>query len=120
MDYELEVFEIYDENDEQPSNKKHLKHTRKKCKQKTPVINIDNIIVENDINRSKTSVKSSDCNHRPISLRHSILNVFSKLVICNKQSRRYQTTVPDKSDSPCTSRSFHRSVTSYGEYINIL
>ncbi|GJQ74496.1 hypothetical protein Trydic_g21365 [Trypoxylus dichotomus] len=104
MDYELEVFEVYDEND-QPTNRKHLKHNRKKCKQKTTVINIDN--TDNDITRSKTSVVSSECQRRPLSLRQSIISVFSKLIIWRNQ-RRYQTTVPDKADSPHTSRDFRK------------
>ncbi|KAI4458447.1 putative phospholipid-transporting atpase [Holotrichia oblita] len=104
MDYELEVFEVYDEND-QPTNRKHLKHNRKKCKQKTTVINIDN--TDNDITRSKTSVVSSECQRRPLSLRQSIISVFSKLIIWKNQ-RRYHTTVPDKADSPHTSRDFRK------------
>lgn len=118
MDYELEVFEIYDDNDQQPTNKKHLKRTRKKCKQKTPVINIENTS-DNDIHKSKTSVVS-DRSHRPISFHQSILSVFSKLFACNNDQRKYQTTVPDKPDSPCTSRSLHRSATSFGEYTPLL
>ncbi|KAK9754365.1 Phospholipid-translocating P-type ATPase C-terminal [Popillia japonica] len=78
---------------------------RKKCKQKTTVINIDN--TDNDITRSKTSVVSSECQRRPLSLRQSIISVFSKLIIWRSQ-RRYQTTVPDKADSPHTSRDFRK------------
>lgn len=112
MDYELEVFEVYDEND-QPTNRKHLKHNRKKCKQKTTVINIDN--TDNDITRSKTSVVSSECQRRPLSLRQSIISVFSKLIIWRSQ-RRYQTTVPDKADSPHTSRDFRKGYIPCGEF----
>lgn len=117
MDYELEVFEVYDDND-QPSSKKHLKHTRKKCKQKGSIINIDS--TDNDIQRSKLSVVSSDCQQRrPLSLRQSLLGVFSKLVVWRDQ-RRYQTTVPDKPDSPHTSKDFRKGFIPCGECLHVL
>ncbi|XP_071051029.1 probable phospholipid-transporting ATPase IM isoform X2 [Onthophagus taurus] len=103
MDYELEVFEVYDDGDQPPTGRKQLKHNRKKCKQKSTVVGID--IVENDLSRSKSSVVSGD--RRPLGLRQSILGVFSKLVVW-RNSKRYQSTVPDKSDSPHTSRDFRK------------
>lgn len=113
MDYELEVFEVYDDSD-QPPSKKHLKHTRKKCKQKGSLINIDS--ADNDVHRSKLSVVSGDCpQRRPLSLRQSLLSVFSKLVVWRDQ-RRYQTTVPDKVDSPHTSKDFQRGFIPCGEF----
>lgn len=113
MEYELEVFEVYDDC-EQGSNKKHKKHTRKKCKQKNTLTNID-ISDNDDINRSKTSVVSSDSHRRPISLRQSIINVFSKIVIWKNQ-RRYHTTVPDKPDSPHTSKDARRGFIPCGKF----
>lgn len=113
MDYELEVFEVYGDN-EQTSSKKHLKHTRKKCKQKAH--NSSSEGGDNDIHRSKISVISSEFNHRPINFRQSILSVFTKLFVCEDQNK-YQTTVPEKSDSPHSSRSFHKTVPSYGEFL---
>lgn len=112
MDYELEVFEVYDDGDQQQQpSKKHLKHTRKKCKQKPSVISSDS--AENDVHRSKSSVIGGERNTRRTSgYRWSLFNVFSKLFVCNNQ-RRYQSTVPDKPDSPCTSRANQRST---GEY----
>ncbi|XP_060527159.1 probable phospholipid-transporting ATPase IM isoform X2 [Cylas formicarius] len=101
MDFELEVFEIYDENEPQVS-RKHPKHTRKKCKQKEP-INIE--LGENDIGRLKTSVSSNERRH--LSFRESVLNVFTKLVVW-RGSSRYHTTVSDKPDSPHTSRDFRK------------
>ncbi|KAJ8918051.1 hypothetical protein NQ315_011507 [Exocentrus adspersus] len=104
MEYELEVFEVYDDGD-QTSSKRHLKHNRKKCKQKqkTTVLNIES--TDNDIHRSKTSVLSSDRRH--LSFRESILSVFSKLVVWRDQ-KRYQSTVPDKLDSPHSSKDFRK------------
>lgn len=88
MDYELEVFEVYDDNTEQNASKKHLKHTRKKCKQKKLTTSCSNNIRlenENEINRSKTSVVSSSEHNRPLSITESILNVFSKIVVWRDQ-----------------------------------
>lgn len=108
MDFELEVFEIYDEGES--ANKKQLKHTRKKCKQKTSGINID--CADNDLSRSKSSVVGSD--RRPLSLRQSILSVFSKLVVWRDQ-QRYQTAVPDKIDSPHSSKDPRKGFVCGGE-----
>ncbi|XP_072395797.1 probable phospholipid-transporting ATPase IM isoform X2 [Diabrotica undecimpunctata] len=104
MDYELEVFEVYDDSDQQTS-KRHSKHTRKKCKQKqkASVLGLEN--TDNDISKSKNSVVGSDRRH--LSLRESILSVFTKLVVWRDQ-RRYQTTVPDKIDSPHSSKDFRK------------
>lgn len=102
MDFELEVFEIYDEcgSSSETGNKKHSKHTRKKCKQKKSNINIE--CSDRDLSRSsKSSVLSGE--RRPISLRQSIISVFSKFVVWRDQ-RRYQSSVPDKIDSPHTSK----------------
>lgn len=113
MEYELEVFEVYDEN-EQSSNKKHKKHTRKKCKQKkSSLTNSDTTSRIDDINRSKNSVVS-ESHEKPVTLRQSILNVFSKIVIW-KNNRRYQTPVPDKADSPHTSKDTRRSFIPFGK-----
>uniref|UniRef100_A0AAR5Q838 Phospholipid-transporting ATPase n=1 Tax=Dendroctonus ponderosae TaxID=77166 RepID=A0AAR5Q838_DENPD len=107
MDFELEVFEVYDEN-EPHTSKKHTKHTRKKCKQKGKcpkgLTNLE--CSENDISRSKTSVLSGDRRH--LSLRESILNVFSKLVVWRGKSAKYRTSKPEKLDSPHTSRDSHK------------
>lgn len=104
MDFELEVFEVYDET-EPHAPKKRSKHTRKKCKQKAKapktLVNVEN--GENDISRSKSNVRNSD--HRHLSLRESILNVFSKLVVWRRSSK-YQ--VPDKLDSPHSSKDYRR------------
>ncbi|CAH1166769.1 unnamed protein product [Phyllotreta striolata] len=104
MDYELEVFEVYDDSDQQTS-KRHSKHTRKKCKQKqkTAVLGLEG--GDNDLSKSKNSVLGSDRRH--LSLRESILSVFTKLVVWRDQ-RRYQTTVPDRIDSPHTSKDFRK------------
>lgn len=116
MDYELEVFEVYDDSSEQPSNKKHLKHTRKKCKHKGSIINLDK--TDNDIHRSKSSVVSGDCSQRrPLSLRQSLLSFFTKLVVWRDQ-RRYQATIPsDRADSAAahSSKDFRRGLVSCGE-----
>lgn len=106
MDYELEVFEVYDDTDQPSSGKKHLKHTRKKCKHKGSLVNMDS--VDNDVHRSKSSGISGDCQQRrPLGLRQSILSFFTKLVVWRDQ-RRYQATVPDKADSPHSSKDFRR------------
>lgn len=118
MDYELEVFEVYDDNTEQNASKKHLKHTRKKCKQKKLTTSCSNNIRlenENEINRSKTSVVSSSEHNRPLSITESILNVFSKIVVWRDQ-KRYQTTIPDKLDSPHTSKDFRKGYIPCGNY----
>lgn len=114
MEYELEVFEVHDDGDnvESGSSKKHLKHNRKKCKHKSSIVNIGT--VDSDLHRSKTSVVSSDCPRRPQSLRESILSVFSKLVVWRDQ-RRYQTTVPDKADSPHSSKEYYKNFYTCGE-----
>lgn len=108
MEFELEVFEIHDDGAESVSlsSKKHLKHTRKKCKHKSSIVNIGG--TDSDLQRSKTSVVSSECQRRPQSLRESIISVFSKLVVWRDQ-RRYQTTVPDKIDSPHTSKEYFKT-----------
>lgn len=113
MDYELEVFEVYDDSEPQ-SSRRHLKHTRKKCKQKqkASVISIEN--TDNDIGRSKSSVVGSDRRH--LSLRESILSVFSKLVVWRDQ-RRYQSTVPDKIDSPHSSKDFRKGYVPCGKSV---
>lgn len=120
MDFELEVFEIYDEgggsSSETHNNKKHLKHTRKKCKQKCSNVNVE--CSERDLSRSsKSSVLSGD--RRPISLRQSIISVFSKLVVWRDQ-RRYQSSVPDKIDSPHSSKDPRKGFLSNGkdDYFN--
>lgn len=114
MEFELEVFEVHDEGDHPDSgtSKKHLKHTRKKCKHKSSIVNIGT--TDSDIQRSKTSVVSSECQRRPQGLRESILTVFSKLVVWRDQ-RRYQTTVPDKADSPQSSKEYCKNFFSCGE-----
>ena len=113
MDYELEVFEVYDDG-EQPSNKKHSKHTRKKCKQKgKAVLNVETN--DNDLNRSKSSVLSGE--RRPLGWRESILSVFGKLVVWRNQ-RRYQTAVPDKADSPHSSKDTRRGYIPCGEFMS--
>ncbi|XP_066246628.1 probable phospholipid-transporting ATPase IM isoform X2 [Euwallacea similis] len=106
MDFELEIFEVYDEN-EPHTSKKHAKHTRKKCKQKGKSTkartNIE--IGENDISRSKISVLSGDRRH--LSLGESILNVFSKLVVWRgRKSSKYRTS--EKLDSPHSSKDLCR------------
>nr|XP_023017891.1 probable phospholipid-transporting ATPase IM [Leptinotarsa decemlineata] len=103
MDYELEVFEVYDDS-EQQSSKRHSKHTRKKCKQKqkSTVLSIES--TDNDISRSKTSVVGSDRKH--LSLCESILGVFSKLFWRNP--KRYQSTVPDRNDIAHSSKDFRK------------
>lgn len=112
MDFELEVFEVYDEN-EPHTSKKHPKHTRKKSKQKKKSKGAANIESnENDISKSRTSVLSSD--RRQFSLKESILNVFSKLVVWKKSSK-YQAAVPDSLDSPHTSRDYRRGFIPYGK-----
>lgn len=107
MEFELEVFEVHDEGEHAESvslsSKKHLKHTRKKCKHKSSIVNIGG--ADSELQRSKTSVVSSDCQRRPQGLRESIITVFSKLVVWRDQ-RRYQTTVPDKIDSPHSSKEY--------------
>lgn len=116
MDYELEVFEVYDDND-QPSNRKHLKHTRKKCKHKGSIVNLDK--ADNDIHRSKTSVVSGDCSQRrPLSLRQSLLSFFTKLVVWRDQRSRYQATVPDRIDTAHSSKDFRRGLVQCGEFRN--
>lgn len=104
MDYELEVFEVYDDSDQQTS-KRHSKHTRKKCKQKQKAVVLGLESADNDISKSKSSVVGSDRRH--LSLRESILSVFTKLVVWRDQ-RRYQTSVPDKIDSPHSSKDFRK------------
>ncbi|XP_050303253.1 probable phospholipid-transporting ATPase IM isoform X2 [Anthonomus grandis grandis] len=109
MDFELEVFEVYDENEPQAS-KKHPKHTRKKCKQKgkskaSSSIEID--CTESEITQSKTKVLHSDPRTIHRSLRDSIVNVFSKLVIW-RGSSRYRATGKEKLDSPLSSRDYRR------------
>lgn len=111
MDYELEVFEVYDDND-QPPSKKRLKHNRKKCKQKGSLINID--CTDTDVHRSKLSISSECQQRRPLSLRQSIISVFSKLVVWRDQ-RRYQAPVPDRVDSPHTSKDYRRGFIPCGE-----
>lgn len=114
MDFELEVFEVYDENEPHVS-KKHTKHTRKKCKQKgkstKAATNIESN--ENDIMRSKTSVLTGDRRH--LSLRESILNVFSKLVVW-RGSSKYRAPVADKLDSPHSSKDYRRSYIPCGKF----
>lgn len=100
MDYELEVFEVYDDNAAENSSKKHLKHTRKKCKQKK-------LETENELNRSKTSVVSGGDHSRPFSITESILNVFSKIVVWRDQ-KRYHTAIPERLDSPHSSKDFRK------------
>lgn len=116
MDYELEVFEVYDDSD-QSSSKKHLKHTRKKCKHKgSSIVNLDK--TENDIHRSKSSVISGgDCSQRrPLSLRQSLLSFFTKLVVWRDQ-RRYQATIPpDRVETAHSSKDFRRGIGPYGEF----
>ncbi|CAG9815317.1 unnamed protein product [Phaedon cochleariae] len=107
MDYELEVFEVYDDS-EQQSSKRHSKHTRKKCKQKQKATVLSIEATDNDISRSKTSVVGSDRRH--LSLRESILSFFTKLVVW-KDQRRYQTTIPDKIDAPHSSKDFRKTYT---------
>lgn len=122
MDYELEVFEVYDDSEQQPSSKKHLKHTRKKCKHKGgSIINLDKT-TDNDIHRSKSSVVSGDCTQQrrlPISLRQSLLSFFTKLVVWRDQRRYQATTIPDRAESAAvahSSKDFRRGLVSCGEF----
>lgn len=116
MDYELEVFEVYDDSEQQTS-RRHTKHTRKKCKQKQKAAVLSIETADNDINRSKTSVVNSDRRH--LSLCESILSVFSKLVVW-KDQRRYQTTVPDKLESPHSSKDFRKGYMPCGKCSTII
>lgn len=111
MDYELEVFEVYDDIEPQ-SSKKHHKHTRKKCKQKQTVLGIDN--TDNDISRSKGSVGGSD--HRHIGLCDSALSILNKILVWRDQ-RRYQSPFPDKSDSSLPSKNFRKGYIPCGKFI---
>lgn len=113
MDYELEVFEVYDDSDQQTS-KRHSKHTRKKCKQKQKAAVLGLESTDNDLSKSKSSVLGSDRRH--LSVRESILSVFTKLVVWRDQ-RRYQTTVPDRIDSPHTSKDFRKGYIPCGESV---
>lgn len=112
MDYELEVFEVYDEG-EQPSNRKH---TRKKCRQKGKL----SVVVDGEgvgaATGSKNSVLSNE--RRPLSWRQSILSVFGKLVVWRNQ-RRYQSAVPDRAtaaDIPHSSKDYRRGYIPCGKY----
>lgn len=120
MEFELEVFEVNDDCDNGESvslsSKKHHKHTRKKCKHKSSLVNIGG--TDNELQRSKTSVISGECQRRPQSLRESIISVFSKLVVWRDQ-RRYQTPLPDKIDSPHTSKEYFKTFPfCAGEFLN--
>ncbi|XP_017777528.1 PREDICTED: probable phospholipid-transporting ATPase IM isoform X2 [Nicrophorus vespilloides] len=91
MDYELEVFEVYEDGgdhqkEQGAAGKKHLKHTRKKCKQKP-----------GDLGEKSGGVGGGE--RAAISLRDSIVGAISKIVVWRDQ-RRYQTPVPDKVESP--------------------
>lgn len=110
MDYELEVFEVYDDTEPQTS-KKHHKHTRKKCKQKQGVLGIENN--DNEINRSKGSLGGSD--HRHIGLCNSTINVLNKILAWRDQ-RRYQSPFPDKSDSSHPSKDFRKGYIPCGKF----
>lgn len=120
MEFELEVFDIHDEGENAESvslsSKKHLKHTRKKCKHKSSIVNIGG--TDSELQRSKTSVISSECQRRPQGLRESIITVFSKLVVWRDQ-RRYQTTVSEKVDSPHTSKEYFKPFPCAGEFTQI-
>lgn len=109
MDYELEVFEVYEDLEPQ-SSKRHLKHTRKKCKQK-PVLGIEN--TENDIGRSKSSVVGSD--HRHLNLCETIISVLNKILVWRDQ-RRYQSTFPDKSELPHSSKDLRKGYVPCGKF----
>ncbi|XP_018319213.1 probable phospholipid-transporting ATPase IM isoform X3 [Agrilus planipennis] len=106
MEYELEVFEVYDDN-EAPATKKKTKFTRKKCKQKSKStsLNIDNSDI--DISTRSRTHTNNESRNRALSLRQSLLNICSKLVIWKNQ-RRYHSTIPDKIDSPHTSKDSRR------------
>lgn len=110
MDYELEVFEVYDDIEPQ-SSKTRLKHTRKKCKQKPSVLNIEN--TGNDMNSSKCSGVGGDRRH--FSLRESAVNALNKLLLWRDQ-RRYQSTFPYKSDSPHSSKDFRKGYIPCGKF----
>lgn len=112
MDYELEVFEVYDDVEPQ-SSKRHLKHTRKKCKQKPAVLSIEN--TDNDISRSKSSVVSGDPRH--LSLRESTISVLNKILAWRDQ-RRYQSTFPNKSDLPHLSKDYRKGYIPCGKFSN--
>lgn len=118
MDFELEVFEVYDEN-EPHTSKKHGKHTRKKCKQKGKAVKVLRNVEPNDneISRSKISVLSGDRRH--LSLRESILNVFSKLVVWRGTGSKYRSSsLKEKLDSPHSSRDYRRGFIPCGEFIH--
>lgn len=110
MDYELEVFEVYDDV-EPKSSKKHLKHNRKKCKQKQTVLGIEN--TDNDISRSKGSVVGSD--HRHITFYDSTINFLNKILAWGDQ-RRYQSTFPDKSDASHPSKDCRKGYIPCGKF----
>lgn len=112
MDYELEVFEVYDET-EQPNRK----HTRKKCKQKTEkrVLNSghpsNSIYVEGSSNASSlSSVHSKTWN-----LRKSIFSLFSKLL--GRNNRRYKSNVSEQ-NAQC-SKDFRRGYIPCGKHFQI-
>lgn len=98
MDYELEVFEVYEETEQLPD--KNLKHNRKKCKQK-----LDKRKTKctqnstNSMERTKTNTsKGSTWN-----IRESLDNLLGKLFWRN---RKYQSN--DKQDAAHSSKDYRR------------
>ncbi|XP_044762025.1 probable phospholipid-transporting ATPase IM isoform X2 [Coccinella septempunctata] len=89
MDYELEVFEVYDEN-EHPSNRKH---TRKKCKQKTEKSVLQSEHPSNSIDRPSNASSSSSRQTRTWNLSESIFSVFSKLL---RRNGTHKSNVSDQ------------------------
>ncbi|KAL3278639.1 hypothetical protein HHI36_016178 [Cryptolaemus montrouzieri] len=98
MDYELEVFEVYDEN-EKPINRKH---TRKKSKQKS-----EKRVMQSDhpIHSIESNISSSSRERSTWNIRESIFNLFSKLFWRN---RRYQNSASDRADFSHSSKDFRR------------
>lgn len=107
MDYELEVFDVYDEDDQSTKRQQRHTGTRKKSKQK---LKYDKSVLNPESREQELSRSRSGGQYERIprgDWRKSILNFFGKLVIWRTQ-RRYQTTVPDKVESPHCSRDYRR------------
>lgn len=113
MDYELEVFEVHDEDETENQSRKQLKHlNRKKCKQKagantsSAAVNIDSD-TESPINTKANATKGFnkpqqhnildedqiEGANRPSVVRDYFLNVLHKVQVF-RAARRYRTAIP--------------------------
>lgn len=120
MEYELEVFEVYDDFEPTTTKtKRHKKHTRKKHKRKRSVVSAPDDIEDAEAIRGPRTGAVADESRRECGtgLRHILATLFGKVFSSGAQNR-YQTSssLPECLDVPQSPISRCRNCVQYGKF----